>query len=105
MIEKVTSSHYRLTGCVGISASAALLEMLSSIMPSSRASLDGGELVLDVEGVESADSLLLAIILEAARRVESVGGTLKVLGLSEGLNGLASVYGVDTLINNYRVIT
>lgn len=103
MLERVTPTHCRLTGQVNIRNSASLLKALFGMLPAANGSASGSVFLLDVAAVESADSVLLAAILELARRVEVAGGTLKVLGLSEGLQGLARVYGVDALIASYTV--
>ena len=56
--------------------------------------------MLDVSSLESADSLLLAALLDLQRKLVQRGGQLHVTGLSESMQGLARVYGIEALLDN-----
>lgn len=101
MFEKVSASHYRLSGRVTIRDSAFMLKALFVMMVFKKDELVGKPVLLDLEKVEAADSVLLAVILEAARRVESAGGTFKVVGLPASLDSLVLVYGIEALVASY----
>ncbi len=104
MLEVVTQLHYKLNGHITIQNSSICLKQLFSRLQASRSVLSGQDVLLDLAGIESADSVLLATVLEVARQVEQFGGKLRVAGLPVELGGLAGVYGVDTLLGSYRVI-
>ncbi len=101
MLEVVSSNHYRLHGHIDMQESSVLLRELMQL-PSSLLSskTDKQDLVLDLSALESADSLLLATLMDLQRKLSSGNGRLKVTGLSESMQGLARVYGIETLLEN-----
>lgn len=103
MLEKVSACHYRLSGQVTIRDGASMLKALFVMMVFKKGELEGKLLLLELEKVEAADSVLLAAVLEVARRVESAGGMLKVTGLPVCLHGLVKVYGIEALVASYGV--
>ena len=98
MLETVSANHYRLHGHIDMQESSVLLRELMQLPLSLKA--DKQELLLDVSGLESADSLLLAALLDLQRKLSLRDGCLKVTGLSESMQGLARVYGIETLLEN-----
>ena len=101
MLEAVSANHYRLHGHIDMQESSALLRELMQL-PSSLLSskTDKPDLLLDLSALESADSLLLAALLDLQRKLTARNGSLKVTGLSESMQGLARVYGIETLLEN-----
>ena len=57
-----------------------------------------GELEMQVAATQAFDSSLLALILEARRRMQAAGGTLRVTGAPSKLVELARLYGVQELL-------
>jgi ABC-type transporter Mla MlaB component len=102
MIEKIDALHYRLHGTLNIQESAGVLKELFGFLSSTGASKDSAPLKLDVSGLASPDSVLLAAILEVSRQSARMGCSLQVMGLSDNLTGLARVYGIDSLIEAHR---
>lgn len=107
MLESVSANHFRLRGHIDMQESSALLKELMDLprLLKSRASTSqspdsNSELLLDVVALESADSLLLAALLDLQRKISLDGGRLRVVGLSDSMRGLACVYGIDSLLEN-----
>lgn len=98
MLEAVSANHYRLHGHIDMQESSVLLRELMQLPLSLKT--DKQDLLLDVSGLESADSLLLAALLDLQRKLTLRNGWLKVIGLSESMQGLARVYGIETLLEN-----
>ena len=98
MLEAVSANHYRVHGHIDMQESSALLRELMQL-PQSLLT-DKSDLLLDLSDLESADSLLLAALLDLQRKLELCNGSLKVKGLSESMQGLARVYGIETLLEN-----
>lgn len=95
MLEMISEGHYRLNGILDIQHGediAALLALGESPL---------NHLELDCSGVESADSLLLSLILSLARSFEKRHGTFSVIHFPPRLSGLATTYGIDSLIKPY----
>ncbi|HSC75202.1 MAG TPA: STAS domain-containing protein [Pseudomonadales bacterium] len=99
MLESVSGNHYRLHGHIDMQTSSAVLRELMDL-PRTATRLSGQELLLDVSALESADSLLLAALLDLQRELVQHGSRLKVVGLSESIRGLALVYGIESLLSN-----
>ena len=103
MLESVSPGHYRLHGKLTMQEGAAVIRELFSIINGKQHELN--QLDLDVRALESADTVLLATIINVARSIEARNGVLRITGLSEAIRGLARVYGVDLLIERYRVLS
>jgi phospholipid transport system transporter-binding protein len=58
----------------------------------------GAELVLDVSALRAFDSSTLALMLEARRRLQAVGGTLRIDAAPPKLVELARLYGLESLL-------
>lgn len=95
MLEKVAINHYRLHGHIDMQADTSLLHELMQLPQSVKC--DQQDVQLDVSQLESADSLLLAVLLDLERKFALQHISLTVKGLSESMLGLARVYGVDGL--------
>jgi len=100
MLEAVSANHYRLHGHIDMQESSALLRELMQLPQLLSSKAEKQNLLLDVSGLESADSLLLAALLDLQRKQALCNGSLKVTGLSESMQGLARVYGIETLLEN-----
>jgi ABC-type transporter Mla MlaB component len=98
MLEPVAANSYRLLGHIDMQESSSVLRELMDLPQSSKA--DKQDLLLDVSALESADSLLLAALLDLQRKLEQRGSRLRVTGLSESMRGLALVYGIESLLGN-----
>lgn len=97
MLEQVSTGHYRLHGHIDMQASdPALLHALMHL-PSGQQ-----DIVLDVATLESADSLLLAILLDVKRTLVRRGASLRITGLSDSMRGLARVYGIEGLLEEVQ---
>ncbi len=94
MLEALSASYYRLHGDIDMQESSQLLRELLALP----AGMQAVTLTLDVGGVGTADSLLLAALLDLRRKLEGRGCRLHVRGLPEGLRGLARVYGIESLL-------
>lgn len=108
MLEIVSSGHYRLYGKITVQEGGNIINELLTLVknkPSNDKHIHINQLILDVGDLESADSVLLAVIINVARDIEARNGIFRITGLSENLCGLARVYGIDSLIDRYRVRT
>lgn len=85
---------WTLPSAVDLDHAPALLAELETQL----ASAGGGELQLDASAMTAFDSSLLALMLEARRRVQAAGGTLIVHAASPKLHELARLYGVEELV-------
>jgi len=103
MLETVSPGHYRLYGNLTMQDGAAVINQLFTLIHNKK--LDHNQLDLDVSTLESADTVLLATIINVARQIEARNGILRITGLSDGISGLARVYGVESLIEQYRVLS
>jgi phospholipid transport system transporter-binding protein len=63
------------------------------------AELPEGEAIVDLSGVEAADSSALAVIFAWARAQQARGGSLRIEGAPKGVRELADMYGVTELIS------
>ena len=97
MLETISPGHYRLHGKLTMQDGAPLIKELLAL-------INVSQLDLDVSMLESADTVLLATIITVARSIETRHGILRITGLSPGIRGLARVYGVDSLIDQYCVL-
>ncbi|MCL2872130.1 MAG: STAS domain-containing protein [Betaproteobacteria bacterium] len=87
----VDGARWRCRGALTMDNSATVLtESEKFLLPSSG--------VIDVSGLDEADSAALAVFLSLARRAESEGKTLQFEATPEALRTLAHVYGVDSLL-------
>jgi len=103
MLETVSPGHYRLYGKLTMQDGAAVIDQLLTLINNKKLALN--QLDLDVSTLESADTVLLAAIINVARTIEARNGILRIIGLSDGISGLARVYGVESLIEQYRVLS
>jgi phospholipid transport system transporter-binding protein len=62
------------------------------------ASAGAGELHVDAAAMQAFDSSLLALMLEARRRMQAAGGRLVITGAPTKLVELATLYGVTELV-------
>lgn len=60
--------------------------------------LDRDGLVIDLAGVEEADSAALSLLLEWRREAKARGYGLRYANLPQAIRSLAEVYGVSSLI-------
>jgi phospholipid transport system transporter-binding protein len=60
--------------------------------------LDRDGLVIDLAGVEEADSAALSLLLEWRREAKARGYRLRYANLPQAIRSLAEVYGVSSLI-------
>lgn len=95
MLEALSEGHYKLTGVLDIQHS----DDLPALMALGKSGLH--HLEIDCSGIESADSLLLSVILSLARSFEERHATLSILYFPARLSGLATTYGIDSLIKHY----
>lgn len=58
-----------------------------------------GAWVVDLSAVTHADSSGLAILLDWSRASRRAGGSLRIVGMPDSLQSLASLYGIDTLLS------
>lgn len=93
MLESLSANHYRLHGAIDMQESSVLLRELLALP----ATVQGQRLTLDISPVTSADSLLLAALLDLQRKLASRGASLQVQGFPDSLQGLARVYGIESL--------
>lgn len=98
MLESLSANHYRVRGDINMQESAVLLQEMLALPKS----LAANELHLDVSELASADSLLLAALLDLQRQLQAKNKMLKVSGLSAGISGLAHVYGIDVLLEQIQ---
>jgi phospholipid transport system transporter-binding protein len=64
--------------------------------------LDGGDWVLDLHGVERANSAGLLLLLEAHAETTRHGGRLRVEGLPDSLQQLGRMTGLGTLFGELQ---
>ncbi len=83
-------------GLYRVAGSVRLTEGLAGI-PLAPLELHDGAATVDVAAVETADSLLLAILLEWDRQARARGGVLRVVGASARLSALLRVTGLTKL--------
>lgn len=95
MLELISNGHYKLTGVLDIQHT----DDLPALLALSNSGLY--HLEIDCSGIESADSLLLSVILSLARSLEKQDAMLSVIHFPERLSGLAETYGIDSLIKPY----
>ena len=72
-------------------------ELLAELVQQ-QAAAAGGELHIDASAMQSFDTSLLALALEARRRMQAAGGKLVITGAPPKLVELAKLYGVDELV-------
>jgi phospholipid transport system transporter-binding protein len=87
-------STWALPATVDLAVAPALLSELQNQV----AAAGAGELKIDCSATRAFDSSLIALLLEARRRVQRAGGTLVVSGASPKLVELAQLYGVNELV-------
>jgi phospholipid transport system transporter-binding protein len=71
---------------------------LGRVLAEGRTRAAAGDLQLDLSAVTEADSAALALLLDWLRVAHAAGHTLTVSGLPAGLESLAALYGIDTLL-------
>ncbi|MGZ3184013.1 MAG: STAS domain-containing protein [Telluria sp.] len=62
------------------------------------AAIRGGQLELDLAGIKAADSSAVAVLLAWQRTARAAGATLRIHNVPAGIQSLAHVYGVDSLL-------
>lgn len=98
VLEAVSANHYRLLGHIDMQESSVLLRELMSLPQALNA--DTQILQLDLCALESADSLLLAALLDLQRKLLKKNSRLQITGLSDSMRGLARVYGIESLLED-----
>jgi len=61
---------------------------------------DGTQVRVDASGVEVFDSAALAVLLACRRTAKAADKQLVVVGLPQGLQSMAALYGVDGLLTD-----
>ncbi len=92
ILKRTAPGAYRLTGSVLLTEGLGGL----SLEP---LDLHEGVATIDVGGVEAADSLLLAILLEWDRRARTQGGSLRLVEIPARLGALLRVTGLAHLFS------
>jgi phospholipid transport system transporter-binding protein len=62
------------------------------------AAIRGGQHELDLAGIKVADSSAVAVLLAWQRTARAAGATLRIQNMPAGIQSLAHVYGVDSLL-------
>ena len=89
-LEQVGAGHYRLIGEFVFTVVAQLAdEPLSD---------DGGKCRIDLDGIERADSSVLALLLRWLRRERQRGVSLVFSGFSDQLRSLIDLYDLDVIL-------
>jgi phospholipid transport system transporter-binding protein len=86
-----SGGRWRFTGALTFDDAAEVLEGARSI-----ALPDTG--VVDMSGLEHADSAALAVVMALRRRAAAEGRTLAIEGMPQSLHSLAVAYGVEDLL-------
>jgi len=71
---------------------------IGRLLAEGRTRAAGGDLRVDLSAVTEADSAALALLLDWLRAARAAGHALTVSGLPAGLESLAALYGIDTLL-------
>ncbi len=72
-----------------------VLDRAAAVIEAGLAALKAGEIEFDFSRVEQGDSSLLACLLAWRRSAGAAGSSFRVVGPSERLRALATLYGVD----------
>lgn len=64
--------------------------------------IDASDWVLDMSGVDQANSAGLALLLEARAETERHGGSMRVEGLPASLSQLGAMSGLGSLLDELR---
>jgi phospholipid transport system transporter-binding protein len=88
------TATWTLPASVDLDRATALLAELDR----QQAAAGGGELHIDASAMQTFDTSLLALALEARRRMQAAGGRLVITGAPPKLIELAKLYGVDELV-------
>jgi phospholipid transport system transporter-binding protein len=91
MIE-LSGDRLRVTGPMTIESAAALMAAGEAAVHSGSAS------VIDLSGVDDADSSALAVLFGWLRAAGEKGGGLSIVDAPAGLRSLATLYGVADLL-------
>jgi len=86
-----SDAGWRYTGALTFDDAAKVLEASSAL-----ALPDTG--VVDMSGLEHADSTALAVVMALKRRAAAEGRTLAIEGMPKSLHSLAVAYGVEDLL-------
>ena len=73
------------------SASASLAALVAAI--------DGGESEVALDALSHSDSSAVAVMLAAVRHAGAAGRAIRFTGMPSSLRSLATLYGVDALID------
>ncbi|HQQ74202.1 MAG TPA: STAS domain-containing protein [Pseudomonadales bacterium] len=103
MLETISANHYRLHGHIDMQDSSTVLRELMGLPQQLK--IAGQDVLLDISALESADSLLLAALLDLQRKLIQCGSRLRVEGFPEGMRALAGVYGIEALLDNMLVVS
>ncbi len=89
-LEQVGAGHYRLTGEIVFTVVGRLAdEPLCD---------NGGQCRIDLDGIERADSSVLALLLRWLRRERRRGVSLVFSGFSDQLRSLIDLYDLDAVL-------
>ena len=91
-IERVDAGRVRLGGRLGFHEAAAMAGCWRDF------AADGGEIELDLSGLQQVDSATLAVLLDWAARLRRAGGRLRLRGVPAGLVALAHLSDTEGLL-------
>ncbi|MBQ5949458.1 lipid asymmetry maintenance protein MlaB [Massilia sp. ST3] len=81
-----------------LSLDALTFQTARSALEQGAQAIQAGETVLDLGGVQSADSSGVAMLLAWQRRAQAAGQSLSFINVPENVRTLAALYGVDSLL-------
>lgn len=74
------------------------LQTAKAVLGQGVAAIKAGQTVFDLGAVKVADSSAVAVLLEWKRAARKAGTALSFVNVPAGLQSLAALYGVDTLL-------
>ena len=96
VLESLSANRYRLHGEIDMQDSSLLLRELLALPQTTKE----GDLYLDLAELHTADSLLLAALLDLQRQLQKNHARLLVSGMADSMRGLAFVYGIESLFDD-----
>jgi phospholipid transport system transporter-binding protein len=91
-IERIDAGRARLAGRLGFREAAAAAGRWREFTAT------GGEVELDVAGLQQVDSATLAVLLDWAAQLRRTGARLRLAGAPAGLTALAHLSDTETLL-------
>ncbi|MEO6688766.1 MAG: STAS domain-containing protein [Dokdonella sp.] len=92
-IERGEGGQFRVAGRLGFSEAATALARSSELLVA-----NGGEVSIDVSGLEAVDSATLAVLLAWGARAQTTGIVLRFIGVPAGLRALAHLCDAEPLL-------